>query len=170
MMVRRYIRQNRRSGLLALVIGFSAAACGGAVVAQSTPGGGPVGTSPGEPLLTTTSTAASASTDAESGFTLTPPGVTAALSAQSALDAVWPVEGAPGHPTTASAEFAQITWPAFGYTARAVWIFTYYPATCIPMHGPGGGCRVLNYHTIADATTGAFVASYDESAGASGGS
>lgn len=95
---------------------------------------------------------------------MAPASPTPPLTAQQALDVIWPVEGAPGHPTTVTAEYGDLNWPDFGNAAEPVWIFTYEPQSCQPTYGPPPGtpCIEANYHTIASATTGAFIASYVE--------
>jgi len=117
----------------------------------------------GEPAITGVTTASGTNTDTVVGFTVAAPAsATPALTAQQALDVVWPVEGAPGNPTSVTAEYGDITLPNLGVSSAPVWIFTYQPKSCIPRHGPGGGCIDANYHTIASSTTGAFIASYVE--------
>ena len=118
----------------------------------------------GEPKLGAVTTATSRSPN-RVGFVLVPPASeTPPLTAQQALDVVWPVEGAPGHPTTVTAEYGDLNWPDFRKRADPVWIFTYRPRSCQPTYGPPPGtpCIVANYRTIASASTGAFIASYVE--------
>jgi hypothetical protein len=117
-----------------------------------------------EPAIASTSADASRTSNSV-GFTLAPPSGRPTQSAAAILNLVWPVNGVPRRVSSVHAEYARITWPAHDLTSRPVWIYTYHPSSCWPMHGPGGGCTVVEFHTIADAATGALVATYEQNVG-----
>jgi hypothetical protein len=106
-----------------------------------------------------------------SGMSLTPPPPDVAsaipISAEAALAVAWREEGAPGDPTTADATLALLTWGST-YVGTPVWVITYRGA-CVPAHGPygtkGGGCLLIPFNTLVDATTGTYVLSYATSEG-----
>lgn len=94
-------------------------------------------TASGEPPLTSIITVSTVQSDPLVQFTLSPPAGAPALPAQAALNAAWTSEGAEGAPTSASAEFGLLDWPNLSQASVPVWLFTYYPATCVRSHGPG---------------------------------
>jgi hypothetical protein len=97
------------------------------------------------------------------GLTLEPPGdVKPVISGEEAIARAWIEEGAPGKPTSVHATFALLAW-GDQFKQVPVWLVTYEGAECIQQSGEPGKespCVVQDFHTLVDATTGSYVASF----------
>jgi hypothetical protein len=92
-------------------------------------------------------------------------GVTPRLTGDEAVQAAWNIEGAPGKPTSVHALLGILNWG--GYKDLPVWLLT-YTGVCVPSHGPygsAGGCLGTVVHTVIDASTGDYIASFADGTG-----
>jgi hypothetical protein len=114
------------------------------------------------------------STEVKSELTdlvLSPPpaGTEPNVSAEDARDKAWAEEGAEGNPTSVQLTYATLNWGK--YVDTPVWLLT-YKGTCIPV-GSGVGsegeeppktqCRRLDFHTLMNADSGDYIASFVDS-------
>lgn len=142
-----------------LVVGL----LGGAAVAGAVAPGSYIWKEP-QPPITSVSNLARMVRDAKVGLNLEPPGsaVRPAVSGRDAAANAWREEGAPGHPKGVHVNFALLTW-GDRFTKTPVWVVTYEGGDCIPAAGEPGttpSCAAQAFHTIIDATTGQYIASY----------
>jgi hypothetical protein len=100
--------------------------------------------------------------DQKVGLVLDPPdGAKPAVTGEDAVEIAWREEGAAGDPTGVKATLALLTW-GDEFQRTLVWVVTYEGA-CVIRQGPPGNkfeCVEQPFHTLIDATTGRYIASY----------
>jgi len=117
-----------------------------------------------QPPITAVADLSQVVVDTEVGLKLEPPGSSPqpAVSGRDAVAKAWEDEGAPGDPKGVHADFALLTWGT-EHRGTPVWVVTYEGGRCIPAAGEPGttaGCATQAFHTLIDATTGQYIASY----------
>lgn len=117
-----------------------------------------------QPSITSVQELASTRAFADLGMTLDSPEQDFApgFSAEEAVAKAWIEEGAPGDPKGVHVTLAILTWGE-KIQDMPVWILTYDDAECFQASGPVLDPKVCvnqPFHTIMDATTGEYIASF----------
>jgi hypothetical protein len=97
------------------------------------------------------------------GLTLSSPAdIQVPFSGEQAIATAWKEEGAPGNPTGVHATLALLDWGS-KEVSPPVWVVTYEGAECVQQAGEPGQlapCVFQDFHTLIDANTGTYIASF----------